>query len=286
MRPRKSRGPRHFIFYILYFMSALVGFTSCDLEFEVDSELLKIAAEMSLNYDTVYVMQGDTIALQPKFKPDTLNIKDIYVRSSNYDVVNVNILNGRIEAVGTGWARLFVESVSARLMDSCDVCVMVPWETTAQMEYPYETIFYADITVQGKPLTEDMIVGAFVGEECRGIAQPLTFHGVSLMQLRVGAENVYDDSSIPDIPDIDSSGDAGLPDPEEDENDGDDDENDNSGGPLLPEEGVENTTDIYQEVITFRCYDKKTLRLYESLVTVDFDGETHGTLSKLFKIEF
>ena len=286
MRPRKSRGPRHLTFYILYFMSALVGFTSCDLEFEVDSELLKIAAEMSLNYDTVYVMQGDTIALQPKFKPDTLNIKDIYVRSSNYDVVNVNILNGRIEAVGTGWARLFVESVSARLMDSCDVCVMVPWETTAQMEYPYETIFYADITVQGKPLTEDMIVGAFVGEECRGIAQPLTFHGVSLMQLRVGAENVYDDSSIPNIPDIDSSGDAGLPDPEEDEDDGDDDENDNSGGPLLPEEGVENTTDIYQEVITFRCYDKKTLRLYESLVTVDFDGETHGTLSKLFKIEF
>lgn len=255
MRPQKFPDSRQFIFYLLYFMFALLGFTSCDLEFEVDSELSKIAAEMSLNFDTVYVMRGDTVVLQPKFKPDTLNIKDIYVRSSDYDVVNVNLQTGRIEAVGAGWATLYVESVSARLLDSCDVCVMEPWKETAGIEYPYETIFYADITVKGKPLTEDMMVGAFLGDECRGIAESFTFHGVSLMQLRVGTEEWNDDFTMPD-----------LPEDEEEEDDG----------------GYE----IVRDKITFRCYDTRYKQLYECPTKIDFDGETHGTLSNLYKIEF
>ena len=278
-RLRKFPDSRQFIFYLLYFMFALLGFTSCDLEFEVDSELSKIAAEMSLNFDTVYVMRGDTVVLQPKFKPDTLNITDIYVRSSDYDVVNVNLQTGRIEAVGAGWATLYVESVSARLLDSCTVCVMTPWDVPEEL-YPYETVFYADVTLDGKPLTEDMVVAAFVGEECRAIGQVLTFHGVTLTQLRVGAENLYDNSSIPDIPDG-----PGYSEDEDDEDDDDDDDDDNDSGPLEPA-GDDVTPDVYQEVIYFRCYDKKRLRLYECYETATFDGETHGTLSKLYKIAF
>lgn len=244
----------HHIFRLLCCTFLLVQFTSCDLEFDVDSDLSKIAAEMSLNFDTAYVMRGDTLPLRPVFKPDTLNIKDIFVRSSNDEVVNVNVLTGRIEAVGAGWARLYVESVSARLLDSCDVCVMVPWEQTAEVEYPYETIFYADVTVNGKPLTEDMKVGAFVGDECRAVAEALTFHGVSLLQLRVGSEELVDDMSVPDLPY--------------------DDEDDEGG------------YEVIRDKITFRCYDSRLRQLYECPVKPDFDGETHGTLSKLYKIEF
>ena len=253
-RPRSLHRLLFSIYYLLFIISSLVGLTSCDLlEFDVDSDLSKVAAEMSLNYDTAYVMRGDTLPLLPSFKPDTLNIRDIFVRSSDADVVSVNLLTGRIEAVGTGWARLYVESVSARLLDSCDVCVMEPWAATAELDYPYETIIYADITVKGKPLTKDMTVGAFLGDECRGVAEALTFHGVSLMQLRVGSEDLTDDDSVPD-----------LPDDEEDE-----------GG-----------YEVVRDQIVFRCYDRLYKQLYECPAKVNFDGETHGTLSNLYKIAF
>jgi hypothetical protein len=175
---------------------------------------------------------------------------------------------------------------------------MEPWELT-QAVYPYETVFYADVTCLGEPLNENMMVAAFVGSECRAIGEPLSFHGINLMQLRVGAENIYDDSSIPDIPDLDGSGDADKPDPDDDDDsgdddnpdgdddgDGDDDDDDGGGGPLVPDDGVDPNPIGYQESIVFRCYDKKKLRLYECPVTVDFDGQTHGTLSNLYKINF
>ena len=209
-----------------------------------------------MNFDTAYVIQGDTIPLKASFKPDSLNIKDIFVHSSDYDIVSVNFLTGRIDAVGTGWAMLYVESVSARLLDSCAVCVMTPWDQTADMDYPYETVFYADITVKGKPLTKDMMVGAFVGDECRGIAKALSFHGVNLMLLRVGAEELVDDTSIPDL--------------------SDDEE----------EEGEDGGYELVRDKIVFRCYDSQLKQLYECPTKIEFDGETHGTLSKLYKIAF
>ena len=278
------------IFRLVCCTLLLVQLTSCGLiDFDVDSDISKIAAEMKLNFDTAYVWKGFVVNVIPQFKPDSLNITDIYVRAEHPEVVDVNLATGRITAVGAGWTRLFVESVSAQIQDTCTVCVMEPWELTEAL-YPYETVFYADVTVRGEPLNENMMVAAFVGDECRCIGEALSFHGIGLMQLRVGAENVYDQSSVPDIPDIDSSGDADQPDPEEDEEgdaDGDGDgDDDDGGGPLLPEDGAELTPDVHREVITFRCYDKKKLRLYECPVTVDFDGETHGTLSNLYKINF
>lgn len=285
-----QRRPRSIV-QILCFVLSLCGFTSCGLiDIDVDSDISQIAAEMKLNFDTAYVWKGFVVNVVPQFKPDSLNITDIYIRAEHPEVVDVNLLSGRITAVGAGWTRLFVESVSAQIKDTCTVCVMELWDVPHSV-YPYETVFYADVTLRGEPLTEDMVVAAFVGDECRAIGEALSFHGISLMQLRVGAENIYDSSSIPDIPDSDISDDDDDEGGDDDDEGGDDDGNDDDddgggGGPLVPDDGVDPNPWIYQETISFRCYDKKKLRLYECPITVEFDGETHGTLSNLYKIDF
>lgn len=241
---------------------ALVPFlSSCGLDFEVDDAHAVTATAMSLGYDTVYVMRGDTLTLRPVFKPDSVNNRDVYISSSNPSVVSVNPITGHLEAIGKGWAKLFAESVSSRLLDSCAVCVMNPW--VPDNSYPHETVFYATVTLAGKPLPEGMIVAAFVNDECRCLGVQQSFHGVAFTLFRVGSET-WPYEQNPDIPGID------IPVDEEEEGEGDD-------GGYLEED---------RETIEFRCYDFAHYKLYTSPLRINFDGETYGTLSNLYKIEF
>jgi len=251
--------------------------TSCGLlDFELDEEAVQTATEMLLNYDTVYVMRGDTFTIDPVFNPDTVNIKDLYIRSTNEDVVKVKA--NRVEAVGEGHCKLYIESVSARLKDSCVVFVMIPWEASAKY-YPYETVFYSQVTVNGKALGPDMVVGAFVGSECRALGKAYTFNNIPLFIFRVGSMSLYegggtkwdvDDSPDPDA-EIDEEG-------EGDEEMEDDDE--------VPEPDQGGEAQVYTERIVFRCYDKRGRILYICPTPADFDGESHGTLSNLYQIKF
>ena len=278
---------------------------SCGLlDFDVDDELVQTATEMMLNYDTAYAVRGDTLVINPVFKPDSINIKDLYMRSSNTDVLSVS--GNRIEAVGTGHATLYIESVSAHLSGSIVVYVMEPWVADTQV-YPYETVFYTDVTVDGKRLTEDMAqsmtVAAFVGDECRAIGQLQTFHGIPMVQFRVGSEELYtgrdsiwtvdpgeEEEEAIDVDDEDE-GDEELEEGEEDEGDdegvddaeeeeGDDDDDDE----IVPDSG--HWVYIYREQISFRCYDSRRHILYTLPLRKDLDGEAHGRLSDLLKLEF
>jgi len=69
-------------------------------------------------------------------------------------------------ALRPGWTKVYAESVSSRLIDSCVVCVMAPWDEP-DVEYPTETVIYADVTIQGQPATQETLVAAFVGDELR-----------------------------------------------------------------------------------------------------------------------
>lgn len=39
-----------------------------------------------------------------------------------------------------------------------------------------------------------------------------------------------------------------------------------------------------EDIITFKCYDRREVRLRTFDVQLPFDGETHGTLSKLITL--
>ena len=246
---------------ILLLAVAVVQLTSCGLlDFDVDEFGAETATEMRIGQDTIYVMVGDTFSLNPVFTPDTVNITDLYILPVEQDVVAVRG-SDKLEAVGEGGTKLYIVSVSARIQDSCMVYVGARWDI-ANKVWPYETIFYAHVTVDGQPPTEDMEVSAFVGNECRGIGQLKSAHGISYWQFRVGSTFVFGNSNInwDDIDDMDEDEDI-----DEDED----------------EEGY-----IYRERITFRCYDRVKRILYICPIRTDFDGETHGTLSELFEINF
>ena len=296
------------ILHLLGCTFLLVQLSSCELlDFDVDSDLAQIAAQMKLNFDTAYVYRGYTLNVIPTFEPDSLNISDVYYTSGDTSVVYVDMKTGRITAVGAGWTKLYVESVSARIQDSCTVCVMDPWELQ-QEEFPYETVFYAEATVKGAPMDNNMVFAAFVGDECRAIGELLEFYGVKLLQFRVGGDDVFGNKIIITPPEDNNDNEEEEENEEDEENNegekeddkgnGQDEEDediwdifddDNEGGDEGGDDGgedVEPTPPQKPQTITFRCYDKKKLKLYECTLNATFDGATHGTLSNLYKMEF
>ena len=211
--------------------------TSCGLmDMEEQQEL--VATQMQLGRDSLYIMVGDTLALQPEFTPDSVTVSDIYWASSAPDVLSVadNVFTAR----SAGWALVTAVSVARRLEDSCHVCVMPRWESMAR-QYPHEMMVYADVSVGGRPFTPDeMVLGAFVDDELRGIGEGMEWKGRQYVRFRIGSETAAVD---PDNPDDESD-----------------------------------------EVVTFRVYHRSRLAYEEFPQKLNYDGETHGTLSSLFKL--
>ena len=259
---------------------------SCGLlDFDVDEQMAEFAAHMRLNYDTVYVMRGDTFSIVPIFKPDTINSKLIFIQSSDTNVVAVR--DTYIEAKGAGKAKLTIQSLSAQISDSCTVIVHEPWMPDNRC-WPYETIFYTEVKVNDKPLTSDMTVAAFVGNECRAIGQVLKYHNKTVVQFRVGSEELYTGGDKEWVVD-----DAPDPEKEDDGDDEEDDEEDEDEEEDIDDEDDEETepdtghwVEPYAERIRFRCYDRLSHKLYVVKDTTILDGETYGSLSQPYKVYF
>lgn len=281
------------ILHLLGCTFLLVQLSSCELlDFDVDSDLTQIAAQMKLNFDTAYVYRGYTLHVIPTFEPDSLNISDVYYTSRDTSVVYVDMKTGRITAVGAGWTKLYVESVSARIKDSCTVCVMDPWELQ-QEEFPYETVFYAEATVKGAPIDNNMVFAAFVNDEFRGLGEVLTFYGISFVQLRVGGDDMFGNSLMTTPGEEEEEDEEGIyvpnsrnEDEYDNEDDNEDDNEEDNEEDNEDDSGTPDETNNEPQTIVFRCYDKKKLKLYECPITATFDGATHGTLSNLYKMEF
>ncbi len=65
--------------------------------------------------------------------------------------------------------------------------------------YPYETVFYADVTVHGKPFNpETMKLYAYIDDELRGIGVMRESHGIRYMELRVGSEQASEGADDPE----------------------------------------------------------------------------------------
>lgn len=164
---------------------------SCGL-MELEEDLPQVDVKMFFERDTIYVMQGESFAITPIFDPDTIPLSDVYWTSTNEDVVSFNLTNGNFTAVSEGWSTIFGTSVLYQKEDSCHVCVLPEWSTVVPSA-PYETIFYADVTVHGKPFDPaTMMLGAFVGEELRGVGIMREQYGVRYMEIRVGSE-IFDE---------------------------------------------------------------------------------------------
>ncbi len=252
---------------------------SCEF-FEIDEVGVEAAAKMHLPQDTIYVMHGDTFSLNPVFDPDTININDLFILPANNNVVAV-CGGDKLEAVGVGGTKLYITSVSARIVDSCMVYVTESWDVERRV-WPYETVFYANVTFDGQPLPDNMDVAAFVNGQCRAIGVKKQYAGISMTLLRVGSNFFYGNET-----NWDNAGDVVA---EVDEEGFDDEEGGGEEETVEDEEGIgsddEEDPYIYRERITFMCYDHTLRQLYVCPTRVVFDGETHGTPSNLYQIAF
>jgi hypothetical protein len=295
---------------------------SCGLlEFDVDdieNEEVQDKISMLLNYDTVYALPGDTFALNPVYVDDKgqlqeLNISGLLITSSNSEVVEVDYVKKTIKAVGVGECKVYVEPVAVlnniiNKKDSLMVYVFDLWEPTSRV-FPYETVFYTKATVDGKELdTNDMSLFAFVplpnfysnnpfiGFECRAKGVPMNYHNKKgVMQLRVGADELgSEDDDDWDVEyeyeyETDEEGNLvldgdGFPIIKRDENGKPIIKRDENGDPIKAE--AEDAIGVGNNSIIFRLYDKRTHQLYTCAKQVISDGETKGSLSKPYQLDF
>lgn len=220
---------------LCFAMSLLLTF-SCGL-MEMDEEVAVPAIDMRFDHDTIYVMRGEAFTINPVFKPADVSLNDIYWTTSNDTVVYVS--DNTFFAVNEGWATVSGMSVSHQNVDSCHVRVLPVWDQMVHT-FPYETVIYADVKVDGRDFDpQTMVLSAYVSGQVRGVGQMLEAYGRKYMRIRVGS-NLMNASDNPMI----------------------------------------------MERIYFWVYDKVHHTFRRCSVPVTFDGETHGSLSNLYKISF
>ncbi len=243
------RRIRHNIIILILGCIIQCSYCSCGLMDLEEPEQLPVL-EMSFGQETYYAMAGEEFAIDPIFNPDSVTVSDVYWESSDETVAT--IYDNSVIAKNEGWTVISATSVSKRATASYELYVFPAWGAEPQ-DNPYEMVVYAEVTVDGKPYNpEDMVVAAFCGDECRGIGEMKESKGKQYMVLRIGgslsnSETIYSDPNVVF---------------EEDED------------------------EPFQERIVFQCYDRKNHLLMKARRGLVFDGETHGYISDLYKLEF
>ena len=174
------------ILTFIFFVAVSQLMTSC-LKLDIGDDTLT-AYDMSLNYDSVYVMLDDTITLSPVFNPDSVTNKEMFWWSDADSIVYAD--GNDLIAAAEGITYVRGMSVQHRLEDSCYVYVMPRWEVSPY-DYPFEIVVYADVKIGGETPSEDILIGAFKGAEFRGIGKWKEWKGKKYMEIR--AYSLYDE---------------------------------------------------------------------------------------------
>ena len=175
----------HRRFNILLITLGTLLVTSCGMIDMDTDENVQQAYEMQLENDTLYAVVGDSFMVRPVFTPEVVSNVEIFWYT-DFDSI-IRVMNDTVIAMGEGEAYLHAISVQDRKEDSLLVVVMPDWRFDPY-SWPYETVVYADVRYNGEPLSGNMMVGAFVGNECRAIGEVKEWNGVRYTQFRIGSE--------------------------------------------------------------------------------------------------
>lgn len=160
---------------------ALMTLTSCDEMFTVLPEEAFEPTFMELSKSSIIIMEGDSILLQAYFEPADIYNKSVYWTSDNPEVAVVR--NGMLTGIGMGKTTIYAISVTDELIESCVVEVFPHWAVPAK-NYRYDMPIYADVTISGERLNDRMVVGAYCGDELRGVGIMQEAYGVRYLSLR------------------------------------------------------------------------------------------------------
>jgi hypothetical protein len=155
------------------------------MEFDNDTQQI---ISMHFNYDTVYVMKGDTFFLAPYIYPDSVSNTTMYMASADENVVGVQ--NDTIYAAGVGETLIIAISVSHSISDTCTVIVMPRWEEPDDHQFINDMVVYTHILVTGYAPGSKMVFGAFCNDEIRGMGYPMNEER-TLYRFRVWSDEFY-----------------------------------------------------------------------------------------------
>ena len=167
---------------------------ACGDFFQFDSGDLQTAANMQLDRQVVTLVVGDHYCIPVSFAPDALTNSAVYWESMDDAVAT--FVDDTLVARSAGLTRAIAFSAIDRLRDTCWVQVL-PEMYVAPGSYPYETMIYASVDIHGQRLTMDnqdaVVIGAYVGDELRGIGRMKQERGIDYMALRVYSPAPYGD---------------------------------------------------------------------------------------------
>lgn len=161
---------------------------ACGDFWTVDTEEATLGRTMSLSRRVVTIMQGERYAIPVRFMPDTLVNKTIFWEIEDDEIAT--FADDTLVALSPGLTRAFATSTVDRLTDTCWVQVM-PHMEISYGDFRYDMMLYASVTLHGRPLTienaDSVVVGAYVGEQLRGIGSMFRERGIDYMAMRIGA---------------------------------------------------------------------------------------------------
>lgn len=159
---------------------------SCGEFFDFETQALLDGGEMHLGRKVVTISVGDRYAIPVTFTPKELANTSVFWLLDNDSVARFD--NDTLVALSEGHTQAIAFSSIDRLRDTCTVVVM-PRFYVAPDSYPYDMVIYASVNIHGTPLTtdncDDYAIGAFVGDELRGLGQMEHWLDTDYMVLRV-----------------------------------------------------------------------------------------------------
>lgn len=166
---------------IVLTLALLTG--ACSEFFEPNEATMPVT--MTLSSHDVTVMEGDTCVIHPLFTPDSISNQAVFWMTADQQVARF-LNTDTLIAVTQGSTQAIAISVTDyRKADTCRVSVISRWRLTANFDYPEDMVVYADIRVHGQPVSDDMMIGAFCGDELRGVGQTMERRGVRYTLIRV-----------------------------------------------------------------------------------------------------
>ena len=170
------------------FLVYLLLLSSCGDFWTVDTDMATQGAQMQLSRRVVTIMEGERYAIPVTFTPDSLVNKTVYWEIEDDEIATFT--DDTLVALSPGLTRAIATSTVDRLSDTCWVKVM-PRMEMSYGNFQYEMMLYASVTLHGRALTIDnadsVVVGAYVGEQLRGVGQMRREHNIDYLAMRIGS---------------------------------------------------------------------------------------------------
>ena len=168
---------------IIFFLAILAICTSCGEYWDGGDPNIRT---MTLARESIDLMVGDRYSIPVIFNPDSLPNDAVWWTTEDTEIASFD--DNDVVALKEGTTTAYAMSAVDRLEASCVVNVWPRWYTNPNA-YPYDMVIYANITLNGEPIDDDVYVGAFIFGELRGVAERLERNGHQYTVIRVWSDS-------------------------------------------------------------------------------------------------